>query len=149
MQTVWTNEKDARFLKLVDELDAGYYERIGDDLSKYDNYNEFTKPHIVVLLLNMGKPVACASYRACNEKSVEFKRVYVKKKFRKQGIAYNLIGQLEEDVINKGFMNSFIVTGRNNFAAIKLYEKLDYMQIPKFGQFKDDDNVVCMKKKFR
>lgn len=149
MQTVWTNEKDAGFLKLVDELDAGYYERIGDDLSKYDNYNEFTKPHVVVLLLNNKEPVACASYRACNEKSVEFKRVYVKKEFRKQGIAYNLIRQLEEDVLNKGFLNSFIVTGKNNLAAVRLYEKLDYMQIPKFGQFKDDENVVCMKKEFR
>lgn len=149
MQTVWTNEKDARFLKLVDELDAGYYERIGDDLSKYDSYNEFTKPHVVILLLNNNEPAACASYRTCNETSVEFKRVYVKREFRKQGIAYNLLIQLEEDIIKKGFLNSFIVTGKNNFAAIKLYEKLDYMQIPKFGQFKDDESVVCMKKEFR
>ena len=49
METVLTNEKDERFLELVRELDRGYYERIGDELSKYDQYNEFTKPHVVLL----------------------------------------------------------------------------------------------------
>ena len=39
MDTVFSDEKDERFLKLVDELDRGYYERIGDELSKYNIYN--------------------------------------------------------------------------------------------------------------
>ena len=148
MQTVLTNEKDERFLKLVEELDRGYYERIGDELSKYDKYNEFKVPHVVILLLNSDRAVACASYRACTKESVEFKRVYVKKEYRKQGIAYNLIKQLEKDVLDNNFKNSYIVTGKNNFAAIGLYEKLNYKFIPKFGQFKDDKNVICMKKEF-
>ena len=40
MDTIYTDEKDERFLKLVAELDNEYYERIGDELSKYDSYNE-------------------------------------------------------------------------------------------------------------
>ena len=39
MDTIFTDEKDERFLKLVDELDRGYYERIGDELSKLIVYN--------------------------------------------------------------------------------------------------------------
>jgi hypothetical protein len=72
METVLTNEKDERFLELVRELDRGYYERIGDELSKYDQYNEFTKPHVVLLALDSGQPIACASYRVMDEDSVEF-----------------------------------------------------------------------------
>ena len=53
-----------------------------------------------------------------------------------------------KDVIEKGFEHSYIVTGNNNHAAIRLYEKLDYFKTDKFGQFKDDETVLCMKKDF-
>ncbi len=149
MEIISTDEKDERFLKLVEELDSGYYRRIGDDLEKYKEYNEFKNPHFVMLLLDSEKPIACASYRACGKDSVEFKRVYVKKDYRKKGIAYRLIKKLENDAIEKNFKYSYIVTGKNNLAAINLYKKLNYEQIQKFGQFKDDEAVVCMKKTFR
>ena len=149
MKTVFTDEKDERFLKLVEELDYGYYKLIGDELKKYEQYNEFNDPHFVILLLESEQAIACASYRTCGNDSVEFKRVYVKKEYRKRGIAFCLIRKLEEKVIENGFRDSYIVTGKNNFAAIGLYEKLDYEKIAKFGQFKDDETVICMKKCFR
>lgn len=147
METILTNEKDERFLKLVAELDQVYYERIGDELSKYEKYNKFTKPHVVILALDLDKPIACASYRVCSKENVEFKRVYVKKEYRKNGIAYNLIKQLESG-IDSNYKYSYIVTGKQNYAAVKLYEKLNYEEIPKFGQFKDDESVICMRKEF-
>ena len=148
MDIVFSDEKDERFLKLVDELDAGYYERIGDELSKYDSYNEFKNPHVVILALDNDTAVACASYRVLDNDSVEFKRVFVKKEYRKRGIAYNLIVQLEKSVIERNFRYSYIVTGKNNHAAIGLYKKLNYELIDNFGQFGDDDRVVCMRKEF-
>lgn len=148
MKSIITDEKDERFLKLVEELDKGYYELIGEELNKYNEYNEFKEPHVVILALDSDKPMACASYRQCGKNSVEFKRVYVKRNFRKKGIAYSLIKQLEEKLTGKNYRYSYIVTGKNNSAAIRLYEKLNYTQIPKFGQFKDDETVICMKKEF-
>lgn len=148
MKTILTNEKDERFLALVDELDRGYFERIGDELSKYDSYNEFKNPHVVILALDCDEAIACASYRVFNENSVEFKRVFVKKEYRKKGIAYNLICELEKLVMEKDFKYSYIVTGKNNIPAIALYKKLNYELTDKFGQFKDDDAVICMKKEF-
>lgn len=148
MKTIFTDEKDERFLNLVGELDKGYYERIGDELSRYDSYNEFKDPHVVILALDNDIAVACASYRVFDNDSVEFKRVYVKKEYRKRGIAYNIITQLEKLAVKKGFKYSYIVTGKNNRAAIKLYEKLNYELIDNFGQFKYDDVVICMKKEF-
>lgn len=148
METIFTDEKDERFLELVDELDRGYFERIGEELSKYDSYNEFKNHHVVILALDCDMPIACASYRIFDENSVEFKRVFVKKEYRKMGIAYNLICELEKLVVDDNFKYSYIVTGKNNHAAIKLYEKLNYKLIDKFGQFKDDDAVICMRKEF-
>ena len=108
MKTVLTNQDDERFLKLVEELDQGYYELIGDELSKYEKYNEFKQPHTVILAIDLEKSIACASYRVCSENSVEFKRVYVKKEYRKKGIAYDLIKQLE-DSFDNDYKYSFIV----------------------------------------
>ncbi len=149
MNTLLTDEKDERFLRLVEELDKGYYERIVDELRKYDAYNEFNKPHTVILILDSNDAVGCASYRKLDDNSVEFKRVYVKPEYRKKGIAYNIIRELEKKVIGEKFKYSYIVTGKNNLPAIRLYEKLDYIRTEKFGQFRDDETVVCMKKEFR
>lgn len=149
MKMVLTNEKDVRFLNLVEELDYGYYLRIGDELEKYNQYNEFKAPHIVMLMIDGDEAIACASYRKFDNQSVEFKRVFVKKEYRKRGIAYKLIEELEKDVIENGYKYSYIVTGINNHAAIGLYEKLDYFKTDKFGQFKEDETVLCMKKDFR
>ena len=135
MDTIFTDEKDERFVKLVGELDRGYYERIGEELSKYDSYNEFKHPHVVILALDNNDAVACASYRVFDDDSVEFKRVYVKREYRKRGVAYYLIGHLEKSAIRNGFKYSYIVTGKNNQPAIRLYEKLNYELIDNFGQF--------------
>ena len=148
MKTVITEEKDVRFLKLIRELDNGYYRRIGDGLSKYDKYNSFETPYIVILLIDSGKSVACASYRTLNKDSVEFKRVFVKRGYRRKEIAFKLIKTLERDAIEKGFRHSYIITGKNNIPAIRLYEKLDYHQIPNIKGFEDDDVVISMKKDF-
>ena len=71
MKTVVTDEKDERFLELVRELDKGYYRRIGDELSRYDEYNSLEKPHVVILLIDSNTNVACASYRVMSDDSVE------------------------------------------------------------------------------
>ena len=149
MDTIYTDEKDERFLELVGELDRGYYELIGDELSKYDSYNDFKDSHVVILAVDKDNAVACASYRVFDNDSVEFKRVYVKSEYRKRGIAYNLIKELEKSAVKSDFKYSYIVTGKNNQPAIRLYEKLNYYLIDNFGQFKDDDVVVCMKKEFK
>ena len=94
MRIILTDEKDERFLKLVEELDWGYYRRIGDELEKYREYNEFKTPHIVNLMIDGGEAIACASYRAFDEKGVEFKRVYVKKEYRKRDIASALMKEV-------------------------------------------------------
>ena len=104
---------------------------------------------MVLLAFDNGIAVACASYRLFDNDSVEFKRVYVKNEYRKRGIAYNMIIQLEKSVIESGFKYSYIVTGKNNQPAIKLYKKLNYELIYNFGQFKYDDTVICMKKELK
>ena len=149
MESVITNEKDERFIELVKELDNEYFQIHGDIVRKYDEYNDLDDPHIVILALNWGKPIACASFRLFDKDTIEIKRVYVKRRYRRKGIAYKLVKQLEKLAIEENFRYSVIETGKDNTAAIRLYEKMGYETIDNFGFFEGDDLCICMKKQFK
>lgn len=149
METILTNEKDERFIELSNELNNEYYSNIGEDSLKYLDYNTLEDPHVVLLVLNWGNPIACASYRIFDEQSVEIRRVYVKKRYRNKKIAYKLVKALEKLAMENNFKYSIIETGSENMAAINLYKKLGYEKIDNFGFFKDDDACICMRKEFK
>ena len=149
MESVITNEKDERFIELTRELDNEYFMKLGDVVERYKDHNAFTDPHIVILALNWGNPIACASFRFIDKDTIEIRRVYVKKRYRRKGIAYKLIKQLEKLAMEENFKYSVIETGKNNEAAINLYKKLDYEIIDNFGLFEGDDLCICMKKQFK
>ena len=136
MESVITNEKDERFIELTRELDNEYFMKLGDVVERYKDHNALTDPHIVILALNWGKPIACASFRFIDKDTIEIRRVYVKRRYRRKGIAYKLIKPVIE-------------TGKDNEAAINLYKKLDYEIIDNFGLFEGDDLCICMKKQFK
>ena len=149
MESVITNEKDERFIELSRELDNEYFMKLGDIVKKYEEYNDLADPHIVILALNWGKPIACASFRFIDKDTIEIRRVYVKKRYRRKGIAYKLIKQLEKLAMEENFKYAVIETGKDNEAAINLYRKLDYEIVDNFGIFEGDDLCICMKKQFK
>ena len=149
MESIITDERDERFIELTKELDNEYFQLYGDIVKKYEEYNDLKDPHIVLLALNWGKPIACASYKLFDKDSIEIKRVYVKRRYRRKGIAYKMVKQLEKLAIEENFKYSVIETGSENEAAINLYKKLDYEIIDNFGQFEGDDLCICMKKEFK
>ena len=149
MESVITDEKDERFIELTKELDNEYFQIHGDIVNKYQEYNDLKDPHIVILALNWGKPIACASLKVFDKDTIEIKRVYVKRRYRKKGIAYKLVKQLEKLAMEENFRYSIIETGKDNTAAINLYKKLGYETIDNFGFFEGDDMCICMKKEFK
>ena len=149
MEIIVTDERDERFIELTKELDNEWLQLRGDEVLKYQEYNDINDPHIVILALNWGKPIACASFRLFDKDTIEIKRVYVKKRYRRKGIAYKLIKQLEKLAMEENFKYSVIETGKDNEAAINLYRKLDYEIVDNFGIFEGDDLCICMKKQFK
>ena len=91
MESIITDERDERFIELTKELDNEYFQLYGDIVKKYEEYNDLKDPHIVLLALNWGKPIACASYKLFDKDSIEIKRVYVKRRYRRKGIAYKML----------------------------------------------------------
>ncbi len=149
METILTNEKDEGFIELCNELNNEYLSKLGDVALNYQEYNNLDDPHVVMLVQNWNKPIACASYRIFDENSIEIRRVYVKRRYRNKRIAYKLVKALEKLAIENNFKYSYIETGKDNIPAIRLYEKLGYGKIDNFGFFKDGDLCICMKKEFK
>ena len=124
-------------------------ENIGDVALNYLDYNQLEDSYVVLLVLNWGNPIACASYRLFDKDSVEIRRVYVKRRYRNKGIAYKLVKSLEKLVMEDNFKYSYITTGTENAVAIALYNKLGYETIDNFTIFENDDICLCMRKEFK
>jgi putative acetyltransferase len=78
--------------------------------------------------------------------SAEIKRMFVTGAARGLGIGRSLLEALETHARTSGITTVQLETGLPQVAAIALYEKLGYEQIPRFGQYVDDPTSYCMEK---
>jgi putative acetyltransferase len=78
--------------------------------------------------------------------SAEIKRMFVTGAARGLGIGRSLLEALETHARTSGITTVQLETGLPQVAAIALYEKLGYAQIPRFGQYVDDPTSYCMEK---
>lgn len=149
MEIIVTDEGNPDFLRLCDELDGEYFDLHGDIALEYRDYNKISSPHVAVLAIDEGTAIGCGSYKVSDfPETVEIKRVFVRKDYRRQGIATLMIETLEKIAINNGFRSAVLETGSDNAGALGTYRKLGYEIIDNFGFFEDDDLCVCMKKDF-
>ena len=141
------NSKD--FIELCHGLDDFLNELVGGEAnrSEYVQYNKLDDIHDVVIAYDNDMPVGSASFKIYDDENAEVKRVFVKKEYRGQGISLELMKILEERAREKGFKYFILESGEPLVAAMALYRKIGYKVIPNYGQYKDMDESVCMKKK--
>jgi putative acetyltransferase len=78
--------------------------------------------------------------------SAEIKRMFVTDAARGLGIGHSLLDALETHARISGISTLQLETGLPQVAAIALYEKHGYEQIPRFGKYEDDPTSYCMQK---
>lgn len=78
---------------------------------------------------------------------VEIKRVFVEKLYRKQGIARELMNQIESYAKENGYEISRLETGKSMLPARGLYSSIGYREIANYGVYKDIDTSICYEKK--
>ncbi|KQR66373.1 GNAT family N-acetyltransferase [Frigoribacterium sp. Leaf172] len=78
--------------------------------------------------------------------SAEIKRMFVTDAARGLGIGRRLLEALEAHARASDITTVQLETGLPQVAAIALYEKLGYEQIPRFGTYADDPTSYCMEK---
>jgi putative acetyltransferase len=109
--------------------------------------NPPTPPRGIYLLAYEGKlPIASGALRPINETTVEIRRMYVLKEYRRHGVARSMLAALERESARLGYNLMRLETGYKQDSAMRLYEAYGFIRIPPFGVYIDDPSSVCFEK---
>jgi len=141
-----TTSDDSDFQNLVHLLDKDLELRDGKKHSFYAQFNKIVNIKNVVVYYDEGMAVGCGAFKEFDNRTVEIKRMFVHQDFRGKGIGRAILRELEQWAAEINYNESVLETGKKQPEAIQLYQKAGYMIIPNFGQYKNVENSVCMKK---
>ncbi len=141
-----TDSDHADFRQLVALLDQDLAVRDGDDHAFYAQFNQVDAIKEVVVAYQRGLPVACDAIKPFSTTAAEVKRMFVHPDYRKQGIASQIVTELENWAVELGFTTTILETGKKQPEAIALYQKIGYRITDNYGQYIGIDNSVCMTK---
>lgn len=144
-----TNSANQDFIELVKSLNADLAARDGDAHSFYAQFNTLDKIKYVVVAYENDKPVGCGAIKAYTSDTMEIKRMYTLPGNRGQGIATQVLTELELWARELSYRRCILETGKRQPEAIGLYKKNGYQQIPNFGQYAGIENSICFAKDLR
>lgn len=144
--TTRTTSDNLDFQKLVILLDEVLRSRDGEDHAFYAQHNTLDKINHVVVCYQEDVAIGCGAFKEFDPDTVEIKRMFVHPNFRGKGIASAVLKELEIWAREIHYTNYVLETGKNNPEAIALYQKNGYEIIPNYGQYKNIETSVCLKK---
>lgn len=147
LKIIRTDSLNEDFRELVRLLDADLSVRDGADHSFYAQFNKIDLIKNAVVAYQGQKAVGCGAFKPFDAESVEIKRMFVRPENRGQGVAVEVLRELENWASELEFAFAVLETGKKQPEAIRLYEKSGYELIPNYGQYEGMENSVCMKKK--
>lgn len=141
-----TNSQNTDFIELVQKLDAYLAITDGKEHDFYDQYNQLDQIKYVVLLYQNERAVSCGAIKEYNKQSMEIKRMFTLPNNRGQGLATQVLRELENWAKDLSYMSTRLETGKRQMEAIKFYQKNNYKVIPNYGQYVGVENSVCFEK---
>lgn len=145
MEVIRTDSTHPMFVKLVQQLDAELKEMDGNEHAFYHQFNGIDDlKHCILIVEKDG--LACGAIKSHDDKTVEIKRMFVPKLYRRKGLAYQTLGALELWANELGNTRCVLETGKRQPAAISLYHKAGYKIIENYGQYVGVQNSVCFEK---
>ena len=100
-----------------------------------------------VIAREPGQVLGCGAFRPVGERCAEIKRMFVRTRARRRGIARQILRHLEDEIRRRGFHSIVLETGCNNSGAIALYEAAGYFPIPPFLGYVGSPISRCYAKK--
>ena len=144
-----TNSENKDFIELVKLLDADLAIKDGKDHSFYHQFNKIENIKYVVLAYLSDEVVGCGAIKEYETGVMEIKRMFVHPSHRGNGIATQVLFELEKWSAELGFHKCILETGINQPDAIRLYRKNNYQLISNYGQYGGLENSFCFEKKLR
>lgn len=94
-----------------------------------------------------GNPVGCGAVRRIDVSTGEIKRMYVRPDERSNGAGRAIVAALEGEARRLGLTRLVLETGIRQHAAMALYRKLGFSDIPPYGEYCTSAlTSVCMEK---
>jgi putative acetyltransferase len=141
-----TLSDNADFQNLVALLDEDLKRRDGDEHSFYAQFNKIENIRNVIVCYIDNKSIGCGAFKEYDQKKVEIKRMFVQPAYRGHGIGLNILKELELWAAELNYHECILETGKKQPEAIRLYQKAGYTITKNYGQYKNVENSVCMKK---
>jgi len=91
--------------------------------------------------------VGCGAIKEINKDEIELKRFFVRDDYRNQGIAGEILKNLEKKAKNQNYYLMKLETGDQQVEAINFYRKNGYVEIDRFGEYVDCPSSICMEKR--
>lgn len=147
LQLSRTNATNPEFRELIVLLDAHLAVTDEDEHDFYHQYNGLAEIKHVVLLHDEKAALACGAIKQFDASTVEVKRMFTRPEARGNGLAVEVLNELESWARELGFSRCVLETGVRQPYAIRLYEKQGYTKMAEnYGQYQGVENSVCMEK---
>ena len=109
--------------------------------------NPPTPPRSVYLLVYDGsRPIASGALRPIDEPTVEIRRMYVLKAYRRHGVARMILEALEKEAARLQYTSLRLETGNRQTTAMRSYETYGFVPIPPFSRYINDPISVYYEK---
>ncbi|MDO5477371.1 MAG: GNAT family N-acetyltransferase [Eubacteriales bacterium] len=108
-----------------------YYDEALDHLSSF--YNEDPEHRAYYVLVEEGEPAGGIGLAELPffENCCELQKLYLSESLQGRGIGYQMISLIEEQARLRGYQRIYLETHTNLEAAIHIYEKSGYREIPR------------------
>lgn len=134
---------------LRDELTSDLAERYGGDSEPGVKPTGETVLAFLVARDGAGRPVGCGALLDLGEGAAEIKRMYVRPEDRGRGLSRRLLEALEREALRSGFDRIRLETGERQPEAMGLYRSAGYVEIEKFGPYRDAPLSRCFERRLR
>jgi GNAT superfamily N-acetyltransferase len=141
-----TTTADKDFQSLIACLDHELWNELKEDQATYDQYNNVPDIDTAVLLYTDDLPVACGCFKEFYRNTIEIKRMFVQKAYRRKGFSKKIIDALERWAMEKGYQYAVLETSIHFAAARNLYQTNGYNIITNYPPYENLLESVCMKK---
>lgn len=92
-------------------------------------------------------PAGCGGIKLFDSEYGEIKRMYVRPEYQGMGLGRIMLQHLEDYARSRNIDLLRLETGVHQEAAMRLYERMAYQQIPRFGDYPDDPLSVFYEKR--
>ena len=141
-----TNSDNTDFIHLVKFLDHELAERDGEDTVFYSNFNNIDVLKHAIVAYKNDIAIGIGAFKKFDLDTVEVKRMYVRQEYRREGIAFKILNELEIWAKELSYKKCVLETGKRQFEAFSFYKKSGYKLIPNYGQYAKVENSLCFEK---